>query len=185
PDAKYRIQLFSNQTCNSSGFGEGETLLDDFFVSTDDNCNASFDRFVSAVDAPAGRFITATATDPDGNTSEFSACEIVVAPVIGTKIRLIEGPIHVAPGVPVEFGFNVETVPPGQTGDFSGVVVVSDDQGDVCRAEVSGTGEGACPLTFSTPGTHLVRGHYLGNATFEESTSPPMPVLVGMPGGRP
>ena len=26
---------------------------------------------------PAGQFITATATDPAGNTSEFSACEEV------------------------------------------------------------------------------------------------------------
>lgn len=90
-----------------------------------------------------------------------------------------------APGVPVEFWFKVETEPTGQIGDFSGEVIVSDDQGHVCHADVSSIGEGACSLVFTVPGNYRVRARYLGNATFEESTSPPVPVLVGRLGGRP
>jgi CSLREA domain-containing protein len=186
PNTTYRIQLFASSSCDPSGYGEGETFLTDVFVTTDDSCNASFSASVPVADAPRGYFITATATDPAGNTSEFSACEPVVALHIPSRIRfLVEGPIRVAPGVPVQFQFKVEPRERGLSGDLSGQVVVSDDQGDVCQADVSPSGEGACPLTFGTPGNYRVRAHYLGNETFEESTSPPVPVLVEMPGGAP
>ena len=52
--------------------------MGEVLVTTDGSCNASFKTSVSVADAPAGRFITATATDPEGNTSEFSACQEVV-----------------------------------------------------------------------------------------------------------
>jgi hypothetical protein len=184
PNTVYRVQLFANHSCDPSGFGEGEAFLDEVVATTDDNCDASFTAVVPAADAPVGQFITATATDPEGNTSEFSACLEVSPLLIPTQIRfLVEGPIRVAPGVPVQFRFKVEAKRPGLAGDLSGEVVVSDDQGDVCRDDFSLTGEGASPLTFGARGNYRVRAHYLGNATFEESTSPPVPVLVGMPGG--
>jgi CSLREA domain-containing protein len=69
PTTTYRIQLFSSTECDPSGFGEGERLDADFFVTTDGTGTATF----SAGAAP-GRAITATATDPDDNTSEFSNC---------------------------------------------------------------------------------------------------------------
>ena len=62
----FRIEFFSNSECDSEGFGEGET-----FIGAIDTPAGSF-SFDTAV--AAGEVITATATDGDGNTSEFSPC---------------------------------------------------------------------------------------------------------------
>lgn len=69
----YVIELFANPTCDSSGFGEGAVPLGTTVVTTDGNCAGAFvvTLPVSVTNAP---IITATATDPAGNTSEFSEC---------------------------------------------------------------------------------------------------------------
>jgi Tol biopolymer transport system component len=63
----YHVELFSNTTCDASGSGEGETLVDRVAVG---------DAGTFAFDAPAvnGTFLTATLTQDDGSTSEFSPC---------------------------------------------------------------------------------------------------------------
>ena len=69
----FRVEFFSNASCNPSGNGEGKTYLGFSDVTTDGTCDASFGPLVFAI--PSGQpVITATATDPAGNTSEFSAC---------------------------------------------------------------------------------------------------------------
>jgi len=58
--------------CDSSGFGEGQTFIGTTDVTTDADGNASFGPL--PFPAADNSEITATATDPDGNTSEFSQC---------------------------------------------------------------------------------------------------------------
>ncbi len=71
--ATFRVELFSNQACDASGFGEGATFLGAVDVTTDGSGNGSFGPTVLAI--PAGQpVITATATNPAGHTSEFSSC---------------------------------------------------------------------------------------------------------------
>ncbi|MDQ3707353.1 MAG: S-layer homology domain-containing protein [Chloroflexota bacterium] len=72
PDATYTVQFFHNPTCHASGSGEGKTLLDTKSVTTDASGNATFN--VSLPLAPQSSFVSATATDSAGNTSEFSVC---------------------------------------------------------------------------------------------------------------
>lgn len=72
PATTFRIEFFANTACNRSGHGAGETFIGTTDVTTDADGNASFGPLSFA--APDGTDITATATDPDGNTSEFSAC---------------------------------------------------------------------------------------------------------------
>ena len=72
-NTQFRIEFYSNSACDPSGYGEGETFLGSTDVNTDGNGNASF-VFNSSASVPVGYFITATATDPNNNTSEFSQC---------------------------------------------------------------------------------------------------------------
>jgi hypothetical protein len=72
----FRLEFFANSVCDPSGFGEGETFLGATTVTTNPGGVAPFlATFPTAV--PEGQFVTATATDPSGNTSEFSACLVV------------------------------------------------------------------------------------------------------------
>jgi hypothetical protein len=69
----YTLEFFSSGSCDASGYGEGAGFLGSAQATTDASCHASFDVTLPAGVAP-GSFITATATDATGNTSEFSAC---------------------------------------------------------------------------------------------------------------
>jgi hypothetical protein len=64
------IELFANTALDPTGSGEGETYLGMVAVTTDASGNGSFTY--SHTGNLAGKFISSTATDPDGNTSEFS-----------------------------------------------------------------------------------------------------------------
>ncbi len=72
PNTTYRIEFFSNPTADPSGYGQGKTFLMATYVTTDFSGEADFDLDTPS-GLPIGQFITATATDPAGNTSEFSA----------------------------------------------------------------------------------------------------------------
>lgn len=67
----YRLEFFSNSREDNSGFGQGELFLGFKEVQTDENGNAGLDVTLP-VTVASGRLITATATDPQNNTSEFS-----------------------------------------------------------------------------------------------------------------
>ena len=69
----YRLEFFANARCDKSGNGQGANFIGFQDVSTNATNNVSFGPLPFVV--PADRHvITATATDPNGNTSEFSLC---------------------------------------------------------------------------------------------------------------
>ena len=69
------VRFFSNP----SGTDEGKTFIGQKSVTTDASGNVSF-TFSLTQKVGLGRTVTATATGPTGNTSEFSAARTVVAP---------------------------------------------------------------------------------------------------------
>jgi hypothetical protein len=79
--ATFQVELFANEACDASGYGEGQTYLGTTQVTTDASGNATFSTSLPAV--PIGRFITATAASSTGfpdsvySPSEFSACRQV------------------------------------------------------------------------------------------------------------
>lgn len=77
-DLAYRVEFFANDVCDPSGNGEGQTFLGWTAAMTDDSGDAAFNVDL-AVHVEAGKFITATATSLDNDTSEFSACLEVAA----------------------------------------------------------------------------------------------------------
>jgi hypothetical protein len=86
----YRLEFFASPSSDPSGHGEGETFLGFEDVTTDANGDASF-NVVFAV-AGDSRAFAATATDPDGNTSEFSATFVLPIPKllnISTRMQVL------------------------------------------------------------------------------------------------
>jgi hypothetical protein len=79
PNSNFTIDFYFNDSCGNSGFGEGAGFFGETSIATDASGSASFDIHLPA-QAPRG-VLTATATDANGNTSEFSACATV-----GTEI---------------------------------------------------------------------------------------------------
>ncbi|HSP17691.1 MAG TPA: Calx-beta domain-containing protein [Thermoanaerobaculia bacterium] len=77
PLSTYAVQFFQSPACDPSGAGEGQTYLGEVNVSTDASGVGTFN---ATFPGAAGGFVTATATDSQGNTSEFSLCQAVTTP---------------------------------------------------------------------------------------------------------
>lgn len=89
------LDFFANSSCDALGYGEGASYLGTATVMTNGNCGATFIVTFNAA-VSTGQIITATATDPTGNTSEFSQCSTPTAAPAS-----INGQITTADGSPV------------------------------------------------------------------------------------
>jgi len=69
----FHLEFFASRTCGRFGHGEGQSFIGAADVITDNSGNASFGPqfFFTQAGQTA---LTATATDANGNTSEFSTC---------------------------------------------------------------------------------------------------------------
>ncbi len=73
PDTTFTVDFYHSASCDSSGNGEGERFIGFSNLTTNAMGNISFAVALPGT-IPATRFVAATATDPAGNTSEFSGC---------------------------------------------------------------------------------------------------------------
>lgn len=71
PNTTYRLEFFGSGTADKSGHGEGRWFLGAARVTTGaaGNATINFERRFTAI---GSNWVSATATDPNGNTSEFS-----------------------------------------------------------------------------------------------------------------
>jgi hypothetical protein len=74
PNTSFHIDFYSNASVDPIGRGEGALFLGTTLITTNGNGDATINVTLPAA-LPPGRVITATATDPNGNTSEFSAAD--------------------------------------------------------------------------------------------------------------
>jgi parallel beta-helix repeat protein len=89
PETTFLIDFYATVTTHAFGFAEGERYLGGASVTTNAAGDATFDVVLSAATSP-GELITATATDPNGNTSEFSVNSPPMA-VAGGPYSIVEG----------------------------------------------------------------------------------------------
>jgi parallel beta-helix repeat protein len=73
PNTALTVELFHNPTCDVSGSGEGETPFGRWALDSGPTGVAG-NVFYSSAPIPPDSWVTATATDAAGNTSEFSQC---------------------------------------------------------------------------------------------------------------
>ncbi len=72
-NTQYSIDFYRSPTCDPSGYGEGQQYLDTWLVTTGGSGQAAFEVDLTGRVSP-GNGVSATASDPKGNTSEFSNC---------------------------------------------------------------------------------------------------------------
>jgi len=80
PANTYTLDIYANAVADGSGFGEGQTYLGS--VSAPGNNVAA--RTLAVPGSLVGQFISVTATDAAGNTSEFSRAVVVTGAVAQT-----------------------------------------------------------------------------------------------------
>ncbi|MEO8510688.1 MAG: CSLREA domain-containing protein [Chloroflexota bacterium] len=78
PSTTYRLDFFASVACDAAGNGEGEVFLGSTNVVTDAGGDVAFTTPALGA-SNDGDVVTSTATDPSGNTSEFSACNTAQA----------------------------------------------------------------------------------------------------------
>ena len=76
PGIDYTVDFYQSNSCDNSGYGEGQTYLDSINVTTDLTGFGDIDTTLAA--APTlGKYVVTTATASDESTSEFSLCTLV------------------------------------------------------------------------------------------------------------
>jgi len=81
PNTQYRVELFTSPNCDNTGMGEGKTWFSSLNVTTGPDGSGVID---ASLQATADPYMSATVTDPEGNTSEFSPCAKTTGPNPGT-----------------------------------------------------------------------------------------------------
>src|SRR5207249_1663865 len=74
------VDFYASSAVDSSGYGEGQIYLGSQTATTKSNGTFMIPAFRPALAVPVGYYVTATATDSAGNTSEFSADVLTTAP---------------------------------------------------------------------------------------------------------
>jgi autotransporter-associated beta strand protein/parallel beta-helix repeat protein len=113
PNTTYIIDFFTNQSPDTTGYGQGQVCLGSTLVSTD---SAGYVPFTVTFNSPFSQthFLTATATDPAGNTSEFSHVADLPLNAIGSTVGAFEGTSFTQ-----AIASFTDTDPNGKLGDYS------------------------------------------------------------------
>jgi hypothetical protein len=152
PNTSFRIDFFANDDADPSGFGEGQIFLGAITTDpTDANGDVSFTATLH-LGAGAAQLISATATDPAGNTSEFSAVAAVTRINTSPVIASLDGPTSGAPGQTLGYsGFFTDP----DVDTWTGTVNFGDGTGDQPLA-LNPDKTFAFDHTFANGGSHTV-----------------------------
>jgi CSLREA domain-containing protein len=145
----FRIELFASLVCDPSGYGQGQRPLGSVDAMTDGGGNVAF---AAMIGGPAlGPWITATATDPSNNTSEFSAC-FAVPPPQATAMTPTSGPA--AGNTPVAvFGSNFQSPAAVRFGGAAASMVLVVNGGEVDAASPALPAGALYDVTVVNPST--------------------------------
>ncbi|MDB5301728.1 MAG: Cna domain protein [Phycisphaerales bacterium] len=171
----FTIDFYSSALADSSGYGQGQNWLGSVVVTPDASGHCIFSATFAA---PAGgqAVVSATATDADGNTSEFGkTIDITQAPAPSATTATLSSSLN-----PSQLGQMVTftaAVSNNGSGPITGTVTFYDG------ATVLGTGtvvNGSA--TFSTSilgvGSHQIKAVYGGDTGNVTSTSDPLTQVV-------
>ena len=162
PSQSYTVEFFSNPVVDPSGNGQGQTYLGTAIVNTDAAGNATFSLTINGVLAP-GYSITATATDQDNNTSEFS----LNVPALEMTTTTLDGTPY-----PSTYGQEVDytaTVAAADLSTMSGTVTFSEGMTVLGTVPLGAGGVAMLPLSLLGVGSHNIVATY--NPTGNDASS--------------
>jgi uncharacterized repeat protein (TIGR01451 family) len=90
PNSSFILDFYANDAADPSGFGQGQRFLGASPVMTNPDGVVTFTATLPAGVTP-GQFLTATATDRDGNTSEFSQATSVTPTALADLAIALSG----------------------------------------------------------------------------------------------
>ena len=111
PSETFALDFYTLSSINRSGYGEGRYVLGSSSISTDNSGNASF-SFSYPNTTAGSQFVTATATDSNGNTSEFSHEFGIDHP---PTARIGFTTLTVGEGAPIKFDGTTSSSPDGDS----------------------------------------------------------------------
>jgi uncharacterized repeat protein (TIGR01451 family) len=167
PNTQYRIEFFANANCDGSGNGEGERFLGSTTVMTDVVTGAANFNLLLPTVTP-GQSVTATATDPDNNTSEFSPCVSVLAGpgTADLSVTKTAAPAQVQAGTLTTYTITVRNLGPDAAANVTlnestpantTFRSINTPPGWVCNTPTPGAaGNITCTIASLTPGTSEV-----------------------------
>jgi len=134
----YRIEFFANDALDPSGNGEGESFIGSTNVTTDGSGNASFN--VSVPQIGGGQRVTSTATDPNGNTSEFSGTDPAPQPTAAFSRKTHGGAGTFDVPLPLTGNVGIECRSGGATNDYQMIINFANPVTVESASVTSGTG---------------------------------------------
>jgi uncharacterized repeat protein (TIGR01451 family) len=114
PNSSFTIDFYANNSADPSGFGQGQRYIGSATVTTNPSGVASFTKSLMTT-ISAGELITATATDRNNNTSEFSsATSVTTTALADLNLSLFASPNPVFAGSDLTYYVNVTNNGPSQ-----------------------------------------------------------------------
>ncbi|MFM9903951.1 MAG: CSLREA domain-containing protein [Pyrinomonadaceae bacterium] len=172
PFSHFRLDVYANLVADPSGHGEGRSFLGTAEITLDGNGFGSID-WNSIATAPNGAYISATATDDLGNTSEFSCNAGQSCDGNAAYKDLAEYMASAPPTCPASIVVNIDTDEPDVTGDQVCDVITS-NSGLQCSLRA------ALELVNNPSylGPHEIRFDIPGSGVKTISPATPLPALT-------
>jgi uncharacterized repeat protein (TIGR01451 family) len=131
----YRLEFFSSPGCDPSGNGEGAAFIGSALHSGNSAFSEVFDVTVAPTDV-----VTATATDSQGNTSEFSPCTPVTKASVDLRVSKTVNPSSVQAGSNTTYTVRVTNLGPFTAPS----VTLGDSEPTQLTVQSASTSQGSC-----------------------------------------